>query len=1103
MQTDAISSEIRTFLIADVRGYTKFTLERGDLAGAQLASRFAELTREAVGAYGGDVLELRGDEALVVFGSTRSALRSAVALQEHYATHSQAHPDLPVRVGIGLDAGEAIPTDGGYRGAALNLAARLCSIAAPGEVLCTESVVHLARKLDGLEYRARSMEMLKGFSEPVAVVQVVRSDGESTPDVTPASNDTKPVPVRQALPTGGFLGSLPHGKLVAREQELRQILLDTESAACGTGRVVLVAGEPGAGKTRLAQEVTLHLHGSGFLITSGRCYEPERSIPYYPFLDVLSTLYAFASPDVRRHAAQRWPYLGILLPDQIEVPGTAGGQEDEQRVFRAVTSFLQVLGTVQPIAILIDDLHWADSASIKLLQHLARHTTDLPIFTLGTYRDVEVGRHHPLETALRELNRERLTTRVDVRRFTEDGTAALVSETMHQDGISAEFVHLVHQRTEGNPYFVEQVMRALIERGDVFQQDGHWERREIDEIEIPESVRSIVGDRLARLEPSHQEALLQASVLGQTFNFDDLMGMGDFLEADLEDALQGAAAIGLVRTTGGEVFAFDHALTQQSLYEELSPRKRRRFHRAAGEALEALPESARQGRVGELAWHFLHADDTDRALLYSVKAGDAAEAVFAHADAEPHYRTALEITRDNGDARGEAEALQKLGGALRLAGRYAESHDVLEIAAEVYQRLGDREGELGVVAQIGRMHSVQGTSDEGIKRVLPVVLALEQEGVERLSSTCTASLYVSLAALYFHGGKWQDFLRVSEEAVRLSEDAGDEHLIAEAALQRGTALSLLGDVDNARTTLTHAVDLATTAGDLLTVRNALNNIAYLQRRAGDLRGAADSYRQALEYSESLGTPGDIAFARFVLGRLYIEQGRWAEARILFEDALHAAQAAAASWYSSYAMAGLGYLNVLEGRNDEGVQQLEKAIEIAERNEDAQGLIIHSYLAVQEILDGRADDAVARLVRVQSLTRSAGREIFLWPIAWALIELGRETEACTVLQKVREHELFEGHLEWPDILRISGMAAVRQRRWEDAGRDLDEALTIAHDIGMPFQEALIEQEIGNLHVARGDRDTACRHLQDALRMFIALGAHPYAQRARDALARLES
>jgi len=167
-----VPGEIRTFLIADVRGYTRFTQDHGDEAGARLAARFAEVVREQVEGRGGSVVELRGDEALCVFGSPRAALRAAVDLQRRCAEEMRADPSLPLAVGIGIDAGEAVPVAGGYRGGALNLAARLCSIAGRGEVLVSDGVVHLARRTDEMSYVDRGAQSFKGFEQPVRVYQI-------------------------------------------------------------------------------------------------------------------------------------------------------------------------------------------------------------------------------------------------------------------------------------------------------------------------------------------------------------------------------------------------------------------------------------------------------------------------------------------------------------------------------------------------------------------------------------------------------------------------------------------------------------------------------------------------------------------------------------------------------------------------------------------------------------------------------------------------------------------------------------------------------------------------------------------------------------------
>jgi class 3 adenylate cyclase len=568
--------QISTFLIADVRGYTRFTAERGDDAAARLSLKLASLAQEGVSAHEGEVIELRGDEVLAVFASARQALRAAVTLQTSFQEATRADPSLPLPVGIGLDAGEAVSIGDGFRGAALNLAARLCSLAGPGEVLASDGVIHLARRVEGIEYSDRGVAQLKGFDDPVRVMQVTLSESRLAGPSSDDSLVTAPLPI-QRLSIGGFLGSLPDGRLVARDKELQRLVDAIDAVAGSRGRVVLLAGEPGVGKTRLAQEVTLQVRNRGFVVACGRCYEAERALPYYPFLEALSTLLTVAPDAVRREAPQRWPYLACLLPDQLGVPLplSAETQEEHQRLFRSVAAFLQAVAETTPVALLLDDLHWADASSLKLLHHLATATASHPVLLLGTYRDVEVGRTHPLEAALRDLDRERLAERVMLRRLDGQGTRALIAETMGATEISDEFTALVHGRTEGNPFFVQQVLRVLVERGDVYREDGRWERKEIVEIDVPESVRSVIGQRVSRLSEPAQAILQEASVLGQAFTFDDLQALTSLAEEEIEEALTAAARAGLLRETAHDAYGFDHALTRQTLYGELTGRRGR------------------------------------------------------------------------------------------------------------------------------------------------------------------------------------------------------------------------------------------------------------------------------------------------------------------------------------------------------------------------------------------------------------------------------------------------------------------------------------------------------------------------------------------------
>src|SRR6266511_502383 len=304
------ATEIRTFLIADDRGYTRYTQERGDEAAARLAEAFAEIAREGVEARGGEVVELRGDEALAVFSSARQAVRAAVELQTTFADESKLDPSLPLRVGIGLDAGEAVPVQGGYRGAALNLAARLCAEAGPDEVLLSQGVFHLARAVEGVRVRERGLLDLKGLPEPVPAWRATADAGEAESDAPDAGSATsRPRGVRiQELPPELD----PLTPVVGRERDDRWIRWAWRQARRGPGRAVLLTGPEGAGKSRLAAEAAALAIRHGGWVGYGSAAADGRGVP-----DVIKA--AESAPE---------PLLVVLddlhLADQYELSAIAG-----------------------------------------------------------------------------------------------------------------------------------------------------------------------------------------------------------------------------------------------------------------------------------------------------------------------------------------------------------------------------------------------------------------------------------------------------------------------------------------------------------------------------------------------------------------------------------------------------------------------------------------------------------------------------------------------------------------------------------------------------------------------------------------------------------
>ncbi len=1090
-----------------MRGYTRFTQERGDEAAARLVSRFAALLDETVQSRGGRLVELRGDEALVVFGSARQALLAAVELQTRFAHASQEDSSLPLPVGIGLDAGEAVPLGDGYRGEALNLAARLCNLAGPGEVLASEGVVYLGRRVQGLAYSERGLVPLKGFADPVHVIRVLQVGDE---EENGSTIDTRP---QSTLPIGGYLGALPSGVMVGRSDEWDRIMASVDEVTGSRGQLVLLSGEPGIGKTRLAQEVTLKVRNRGFLVATGRCYEQEQGVPFYPFLEALNTVFRAAPAALRAEIPKRWPHLIRLLPDQIDPLRVAkiDGQEDQQRLFRAVTQFLEEMSLVTPVALLLDDLHWADDSTVKLLQHLARYSRTDRILLLGTYRDVEMNRQHPLEAALLDLSREGIVQEVEVRRLGREATSALVTEIMgNQSGLD-DVADLVYRRTEGNAFFIQEMLRALVERGDLYQYDGHWERRKVRDMEVPKSIRSVIGQRLSHLSTDAQEVLRAASVLGHTFTFDDVSAMSQAVaeqlgregnawltEDEVDNALVEAVSAGLIREMGPDSYAFNHALTQQTLYAELSTRRKKRLHLAAGSVLEGLTDRSQNAGVGrwaELAWHFSEGDDAERALVYALLAGDAAEDVFAHGEAERQYRSSVELAHDLRDAFREAEAREKLAAVLSIVGRYDDALEALEAAMRLHSTADDVEGEACAAAQLGNVHYMRGTPDEGIERLTPLVEALESRGDDGRPSYGLAALHAALARLY-QDKRWHaKQLESAKRAADLAHVIGDERLLAGAEITHSDALWNLGEDDNALRVLEELIPRAEAFGDLNNLGRALANAASYYARRGDFIKDRVYFERMLAVAERRGDRGQIVLGLIALsGNAYLT-GSWEKSSAYLDRAEAILSTLSTTRVSGWPSGARAWLELRKGNLDRATTLAEETLAFAQSVEDVDWQRLAArVLAERDVLLGEPRQALSHLELFMATGKSENDPGFMRTLARVQLELGDLAAAHVASERaIAQATAMKDQPELVECLIVHGAVLSMQARFDEAQQIFDYALSGARRMPFPLGEALALQETGIMMLARGDREAAHARFEMSHALFDGLGARLESER----------
>jgi tetratricopeptide (TPR) repeat protein len=495
------------------------------------------------------------------------------------------------------------------------------------------------------------------------------SASETRAALIEAISDADGVDETTAASSVAILDALSRGRLVGRTTELAEARELWQRAREGRGHAVLLSGEPGAGKTRLAREITIQAALDGALVLSGGCYEYEATTPYLPFVEAFRRWIREEKDNdkLRDILGDNAIQIAKLAPEiesrlgPFPEPHSLAAHEERLLFFDAVAQVFANLAKRQSLLFYADDLHWADRGTLWLLGHLLRQLRESRVLIVGAYRETELDRAHPLAKALVDWNRERLTTRIVLRRFDATETSAQIDALLGEH-VSGEFAEAVHRETEGNPFFVEEVLKALIESGSVRRESGRWQRCDLEQLMIPQSVKEAIGHRLDRVSQDSNEVLRVGAILGKVFTFEELSATAQQADEQLLDALDEAVGAQLISAVSGDSFTFTHDKIREVLYEELNPIRRRRLHRLAAEGLERHCQNT-YCTVEKLAHHYIQAGDHERGLEYAKHAAHEAEHVFAFDEAIAAYSRALDCAEALGLTDEQLEQEEAIGKA--------------------------------------------------------------------------------------------------------------------------------------------------------------------------------------------------------------------------------------------------------------------------------------------------------------------------------------------------------------------------------------------------------------------------------------------------------
>jgi class 3 adenylate cyclase/tetratricopeptide (TPR) repeat protein len=610
-------------------------------------------------------------------------------------------------------------------------------------------------------------------------------------------------------------------RLVGRAAELAQLTSAFDDAVSGRGHLVMVVGEPGIGKSRLVEELAVYAGIRGAAVCWGHCYEGELAMPYLPFVEAFRS-YVRDRPDdeLRTELSGGAPEVATLvselrqrfadLPDSPALEGDA----ERMRLFEGVATFLRNASADRPIVLLLDDLHWADKASLLMLQYLARNLRGQRILLVGTYRDVELDRTHPLAEAVASLRHERLFDRVLLRGLTVGEVKSLIDAIDDQDSPLA-FAEIIHRETEGNPFFVAEILRHLVETGVIAKVEGTW----VGTIEtiadnLPEGIREVIGRRLSRLSAGCNRMLGVAAAMPGGFSLEVVAAVLDADEEQTLDYLDEALGVQVLRERREKrgTYEFSHALIRQTLYAELSTPRRVRLHRQIASALES--RKGGEADLGELAYHCFQGapgGDVPKAVDYATRAAERARSQAAHEEAARFYDMALQALElaEQPDLERRAELLLACGASLNWAGETERVAEVLSETTELARTLGDTRLFARVALAAAGLR-FGGAIHE------PALIALLAEAAAGLGETDDALLARVLAReAQYHSFIDQDrVVALAAEAVVAARRSGDPRALAAALSAWNLGLTAPDQADERRQTRAEIRRLAEEAGEL-------------------------------------------------------------------------------------------------------------------------------------------------------------------------------------------------------------------------------------------------------------------------------------------------
>lgn len=701
---------------------------------------------------------------------------------------------------------------------------------------------------------------------------------------------------------------------VGRDKELEELIGHLDQAKEGKGKLVFITGEAGIGKTRLVQELIKKTEDMGVQALSGRCLYQDGSDPYLPFIETLKKY--LSGSDEEEEVQYRIP-MGLSAMNLDEegdsdsfrenIPmgligiGSDSEHEEEERaahksitdidftkerdrMFSTVSYLIQDLSMDKPLMFFLDDLHWADTATLQLLTYIARNIKDVKVLMVCAFRSEELemgGRRHPLKEAIQIMRREHLFSEVKLTRIGQAETSKIISSLLKDSPLPRGFTETVFKETEGNPYFIEEVIKSLVSERVLDINDPDWFRRfDLSKVRIPATVNDLVLGKLENLEPGTKKTLEMASVIGDVFTLDILAGVTKTTEEEMVDHLDDLVESKMIREEAGglvEKYSFTHKLIREVLYTKLSRAKRRLLHKKVGEAIEKMPEKTVDKEVYSLAFHFSQGNQIQKAVRYTILAGDKASSTFAAEDAIHFYNRTIEFlekmtpTKENDGRR--IAILTKIGDLHYMVGEWDRAVDYYYLM-ERWAKKTENMKMVGLAnRKTGQIERLRGNWDTAAHHY-EISLGIATKYGDDIGR---ADSERGLGYIHWRTGEFDEAIKHFEDSLEISKGIGDRFITGRTYIELGNVLSERGILEGAEFHYNTAIEILEQIKDYMELARAYNNLGDVYMKKEDWDKAVEHLGKAIELSKKLGDPHMLSWALFNSAECYSKSGRLEQA----------------------------------------------------------------------------------------------------------------------------------------------------------------------------------------------------------------------------------